>query len=320
MFLSKSTRLLSLFVLTVMTGACSSGDNALAELTPEITRYQTRTPTRTPQDSSGTIESGEIPLPTPTPFIYTVVEGDNLSIIASRFNVSLEVLIAANAGIDPQFMSVGTELIIPVQEGSIAGELPSPTPVALAFDQPRCYPTAARDLWCFLLVENKQAISVENLAARIRLYSSAGELVSSQEAVALINALPSGSRIPLVTFFESPVPAWTSASAQILSALAIPDDDERYLPAEIRNVDIAITGLGSSARIQGQIDLPSGSPSASLIWIVAVAYDQEGIPVGIRRWEHISEILPGSSLNFYIEVFSLGAPIETVELMFEVRP
>jgi LysM repeat protein len=249
-----------------------------------------------------------------------VVEGDNLSNIASRFNVSLDVLIAANPGIDPSFLSIGTELTIPAHEGSIAGVLPSPTPVALAFDQPQCYPTAAGDLWCFLLVENEQPNSLENLAALIHLYSTDGELVASQEAVALINALPRERRIPLVTFFESPVPAWTSAKAQILSAIAISDDDARYLPAEIQNALTEISDLGSSARIQGQINLPSGSPPANLIWIVAVAYDQDGIPVGVRRWERISEFPSGSSLNFDIEVFSLGPPIEKVELLFEVRP
>jgi hypothetical protein len=207
-----------------------------------------------------------------------------------------------------------------VQDGSIVGALPSPTPVTLAFDQPRCYPTAVGDLWCFLLVENEQPNPVENLAAQIHLYSNDEELVASQEAVALVNVLPSGKRIPLVTLFESPVPAWSSAKAQILSAIAIPDDDERYLPAEIQDVHTEISDLGISAITQGQINLPSDSQPANLIWIVAVAYDKDGYPVGVRRWERISEFSPGSSVKFDIEVFSLGALIETVELLYEVRP
>jgi len=327
MCLSKSTRLagktLCILCLTILTGACSSvenGQNRYGNITPQITRYITGTPPPAPSDGSNGPEPTSIPLPTATPFVYSVVANDTLIGIAFRFGVALDALIAANPGLDPSFLSIGTELTIPVQEGSIAAELPSPTPVSLALSEPRCYATASGGAWCFLLVENEQLSALENLAAIISLHTSDGTVAASQEAVALLNILPSSQRIPLTTFFEGPLPAWTTSSAQILSAIAISSDDSRYLEAAIENVQTVIDAGGRSARVQGQISLPAESPSANLVWIVAVAYDQDGFPVGVRRWEHAGELPPDLLLNFVFEIFSLGASIESVELLYEVRP
>lgn len=327
MVLGKSTRacasLLALVLLTVLTGACSSdvnGEDITTQLTAGITHYQTQTPSLVAQDSGDSNEPSAIPQPSATPLIYRVAANDTLIGIATRFNIPLDALIAANPGIDPNFLIIDTDLVIPAQEGSIAAALPSPTPVSLVFGEPRCYTTAAGGVWCLLLVGNEQPNALENLAAMISLHSIEGELVANQEAVALLNVLPSGSRIPLVAFFEPPVPAWAAAKSQILSAISIPSDDGRYLPAVIEIFRTVIDEDGHSARIQGQLTLPAELPPANLVWIVAVAYDEEGLPVGVRRWEYTSETPAGSSLNFEMEVFSLGAPIDSVEILFEVRP
>jgi len=49
--------------------------------------------------------------------IYIVQPGDSLSIIAARFNVSLEALMEANGITDPNLLSAGQQLIIPGLEG-----------------------------------------------------------------------------------------------------------------------------------------------------------------------------------------------------------
>jgi murein DD-endopeptidase MepM/ murein hydrolase activator NlpD len=54
--------------------------------------------------------------------VYIIQPGDTLSFIASRFNVTLADLIAANPSIDPNFLSEGQEIIIPGLEG-ISGVL-----------------------------------------------------------------------------------------------------------------------------------------------------------------------------------------------------
>ena len=49
--------------------------------------------------------------------VYIVQAGDTLSLIASRFNVTLNDLITANPSIDPNFLSEGQQIIIPGLEG-----------------------------------------------------------------------------------------------------------------------------------------------------------------------------------------------------------
>ena len=63
-------------------------------------------PTATPEPT---------PVPEPTPQTYTIQEGDFLSVVADRFGVTLDELLAANPDIeDPNRISVGDVIIIPV--------------------------------------------------------------------------------------------------------------------------------------------------------------------------------------------------------------
>jgi len=49
--------------------------------------------------------------------VYIVQPGDTLSFIASRFNLTINELIAANPSVDPNFLTEGQELVIPGLEG-----------------------------------------------------------------------------------------------------------------------------------------------------------------------------------------------------------
>lgn len=92
--------------------------------TPTATATATATPTITPTPSETPTEA---PSPTPAgPFVYQVVEGDNLWAIAQRFGVDLLVLITVN-NLDPANPTIrtGDKLIIPGPEAA----LPSPTPL-----------------------------------------------------------------------------------------------------------------------------------------------------------------------------------------------
>ncbi len=92
--------------------------------TPTATATKTPTPTQTP---TPTITPTETASPTPAgPFVYEVVEGDNLFSIAERFGVDLFVLIAIN-NLDPTnpVIDIGDQLTIPGPDT----ELPTDTPI-----------------------------------------------------------------------------------------------------------------------------------------------------------------------------------------------
>jgi len=71
--------------------------------TPTLTPTPTRTPTLTPS-----------PTPTPEFIIYRIQPNDTLAAIALRFGTSVEVLLAANPGINPNALQIGQEIRIPV--------------------------------------------------------------------------------------------------------------------------------------------------------------------------------------------------------------
>src|SRR5215207_3942990 len=154
---------------------------------------------KTTQTPEGPV-AGETPLPSPTPFTYTVQAGDTISSIALKFGVSMEDLQTANPEISPNTMSIGQAIKIPSNPENPSGE-PTPTPVPFAIQQIECYPTANQGLWCFVLVHNDFSDFLENLSARVTLLDSNNTTLGSQTALLPLNILPPNTSLPLTVFF-----------------------------------------------------------------------------------------------------------------------
>lgn len=301
---------------------CSAGDVELEDQAENIPLILYISPTPTPLITATVpaMEPTVPPLPTPTPFIYSVVAEDTLLGIAVRYNITLNELLAANPGVDPRFLSIGSELVIPTGEGeSIPSALPSPTPAVSVDGNPDCYLTSSRGLWCFWLVENDQGLALENLTAVINLFNSSGELVGNQTALSPLNIVKTGEAIPLMVYFQPPVPNWAVVQAQLLTALSVSAESDRYLDTKTENLKVVISPSGLAGRISGTIQLEVDKP-ASLIWVAAVAYDEQGRVVGVRRWENEEALEARGSIVFDLEVFSLGPTIARVETLVEARP
>lgn len=299
---------------------CEAAEKTSIPPTPNVATYVPATPTQKPATQASSAPTGTAAIPTATPFIYTVVANDTLIGIAARFNITFELLIAANPGIDPNFLSVGTVLTIPAGQGTANSVLPTPTPLSVITNIPVCYSTSAGGLWCFFLIENTLDTALENLAGVVTLTDKDGTLAATQQAAALLNRLPGGKALPLVVYFNTPVPDWEGVSGQVISAIAVPAGDERYLAVEATGVSISITESGRAARVAGKLQLGAGSPAAETLWVVAVAYDEAGFPVGIRRWESAAGADSGEEAEFTFGIYSVGGDIHRVELLVEARP
>lgn len=281
--------------------------------------YDTRTPSVTPEEPEGLVIEFETPLPTPTPFVYEVQAGDTMGGIALKFGISLDDLVAINPDVSPNSMSIGMELKIP-GNSTEPTDASTATPVPVTVKQIECYPTADQGMWCFVLVHNDTQNMIENLSAQVTLQNAAGDSLVSSPALSPLNILPPGDSLPLMVFFPPVIPANARPQVQLLTGIHLQPDDARYLPATLHNTLAQIDGSGRNAQVSGTVRLPEDAQPASLVWVVAVAYDGAGRVVGVRRWESTAGIDPGGGLEFAFEASSAAGEIERVEFVVEARP
>lgn len=316
-------------LLLILTIAGCTPRQAAAPAAPAPVYAGTLKPyrTATPLPPTPTSAFSPTPLPslTPTPQIYTVVKGDDLFGIALRFGVTLAELKAANPKVDPRIISIGTKLIIPQRSGSsVSTPTPAvdqitPTPVPLTLGSPSCSPSADGGLWCFVVAQNSSGSGMENITAVISLYPSKGA-VQQQVAVAPLNHIPAGSSLPLAAFFPAPAPQQFTAAATLRTAMFQPADDQRYLAAKASEPLVTLAEGGRSARVQGEIELAAGQPTAGEVWLVAFAFDEQGNVVGLRKWTAASGLAAGKTMPYDVWVYSTGAAVERVTVQVEVYP
>jgi LysM repeat protein len=302
---------------------CAAQTTTVTPVTPTkpvLTPYIFPTATRAPA-TLGTPRPTRTAAPTstPTPFTYTIAKDDTMLGIALKFGVSLEELQAANPTANPRMLSVGQQLVIPLG-GATPQVFTTPTALPVTVAQPTCYPVAGDGAWCFALVQNTLARSVENLTAQLQLFDSAGEVVAEGIATTPLNVLQSGEALPFMYFFSGGIPNQVIPQIELLSALPVEKNDPRYLNAWLDDLQTEIAANGLTARVNGQLGLPKKSEPASQIWLVAVAYDAQGNVVGVRRQDQGLPLAAGSSRDFAIEVYSLAQPISRVDIQVEARP
>src|SRR5262245_66159038 len=112
--------------------SCASHTTQSAPQTAKLIPYLTST--QAPLQSPAGLVPLTTPLPSPTPFAYTVQQGDSMSVIAEKFGVSLDDLQAANPEVSSNAMSVGQVLRIPSDPDNPSGE-PTPTPAPFTVQQ-----------------------------------------------------------------------------------------------------------------------------------------------------------------------------------------
>lgn len=265
------------------------------------------------------VVAAETSLPTPTPFAYTVQQGDTIGSIALQFGVSIDDLITANPEVSPNAMSVGQVINIPGNPENPSGE-PTPTPAPFTIQQIECYPTADQGMWCFVLARNDLSDFIENVSAQVTLVDANYTTVASQTALLPLNILPPNTSLPLAVFFPPVIPSDVRPQVQVLTAIRLLPNEARYLPATINNTLVEVNADGRSARVNGQVLLPADTNAASQVWVTGTAYDEAGHVVGVRRWEWNEGLAAGGSLPFGFMVASLAGRIERVEFAVEARP
>jgi LysM repeat protein len=304
-----------MLVAVLLASGCGSGpDRSLPLTSSSLDPYLT--PTLVTMITS-TVPATNVPIPTATPFIYKVAGGDTMSGIAARFGVRLDDLVAANAGVVPEALSVGQALKIPASAPA-AGNSTAPTPVAASVGAVSCHPLGG-GLYCLAPVHNPLGVMLEDVGLSISLVDSNGTSLASQGAFLPLDILPGGATLPAYAFFPDRVVHFQPV-AQLVSSIRLKRGDARYLPAAVRNVFVSVDWNGRSAQVQGQIILTAAGKTAHRVWLAGVAYERGGQVIGFRRWEWQGELRSGQAQAFAFSVYSLGAPIEKVDVIVEAKP
>jgi len=302
-----------------------------ATLAGELTRtstlrlYPSDTASATPLPSDFVTSTPSPTLtPTPTPVYYEVRTGDDMYSIAWRYGLSPDVLMTANPTVNPRMMSVGTSLLIPItpqpeetETTPIVQFTPTLTPQYKTLQEADCYPDALGGLWCFVLVTNRKDGALENISARVSLET--GGDVRQEVAIMPLNLLPVEESLPLIVYFDPPVPADWTVTAEVEFLLPVMPEDDRYLTTELVDVSIRKREDGLVAQVSGEIVLEAGQPEGDYLWLSATALDAEGHVVAVRRWDAEAPFEPGATFPFSITLYSMGGPINQVRLLVEAR-
>ena len=210
--------------------------------------------------------------------VYIVQQGDTLSFIASRFNLAINDLIAANPSIDPNFLSEGQELVIPGLEG-VTGVLETEV---IAFGD------TLRSLSRRTQVPDDQLKKLNRLVSPTELYVGVGLIIPVQEEQNSLTAriTPAAGESLLELAIKQGSDPWTLAAINKLGGSwdTIPGDI-LYSP----------TG-GSSGNATG---LPSAFLSASIEPLPMVQGGTEVLAVQTQEGVSVSGMLVDMPLHFF---------------------
>jgi murein DD-endopeptidase MepM/ murein hydrolase activator NlpD len=212
--------------------------------------------------------------------VYIVQAGDTLSLIASRFNVTLNDLITANPSIDPNFLSEGQQIVIPGLEG-VTGILETEI---ISFGD------SLRSLNRRTQVSDIQLRKLNRLISPTELYVGVSLIIPTQEGQNELNTTTSASagESLLELAVKQGSDAWTFASVNKLRGTwdALPGDI-LYSPVN--------SGEGNAS------GLPSAFLDASIEPLPMVQGGTEVIRVKPQNGVSISGILVDKPLNFFPE-------------------
>ena len=213
--------------------------------------------------------------------VYIVQSGDTLSLIASRFNVTLNDLLAANPALDPNVLAEGQQVVIPGLEG-VTGILETEI---IEFGD------SLRSLSRRTQVSDEQLKKLNRLVSPTELYVGISLIVPTQEQQEPLNArmtaIPGESLLELAVKQGSDT--WTLASVNKLGGTW------DTLPGDVLYSPIS-GGLGNA----------TGLPSAFLRASIAPLPLKQGSTEVIRAQADDGVNLSGKLVDMPLHFFPAG--------------
>ena len=290
-------------VLQLPTPTLVAGATPLPTDTPWPTATRRATFTPVPATPSVT----PTPTATPTPVIYTIEKGDTLIPIARKFGVTVQQIIEANGIDDPRRLSIGQEIIIPVQPAETGPTVvPTPTPVDLQIQGLAFHRTQLDTLWCLGEVSNISGRPAEEVQVQVSLHDDQGRLLASGAAFTEIDILPDGGRAPFAIHFTGPSLNFAQYQTRLLGGVPSTHFGPRYPDLEVIEANGGWLD-DNNYRVRGQV-VNSGQYEAEKVAVIITLYDDENHVVAARTVDIAAEVfLAGARAPFEVALTPLGA-------------
>jgi hypothetical protein len=202
--------------------------------------------------------------------------------IAIQFDISTELLQEANGIVDPRFLQIGQELIIPAPktEEGIA-PTPTPTPLPLLIEAINFQKTQQGPLWALGEVSNPGDTPIAEVVIEAALLDEGGLLLAREAAYTQLDVILPGEAVPFAILFADPPSSFAQYQLVPVSGVPISDQSRYYFDFEVFEVNGEPTGV-QGYQIAGQLR-NTGSSDVEAIRLVAVGYDESGQVLAQRQ-------------------------------------
>jgi LysM repeat protein len=247
------------------------------------------------------------PTATPEPIIHSIQAGENLFIIAAKYDVSRDLLREVNQIENERALQVGQKLLIPVAGwGGPAEPTPTvtPTPLPARVENVYFHPSPLGELTVLGEVVNASNRDLERVVAEIALYDDADRLLASQSVAIALDMLAPGQRSPFAVIFVQAPERYASYQATVISAVPA---YVGTMQRDLETVDVVL-----DQRTQGLVALSgrirnTGDVEAVEVIVVATLYDPLGRVVGTRGIDSDPSVIArGGEADFQIEIVPAG--------------
>ncbi len=261
------------------------------------------------------------PTITPTPVMHTIGAGESLLGVAGLYGVTVAALQDANGILDPRFLQVGQQLIIPRPEEAAEAEggdqTPTPTPLPVDVQNVYFNDTAIGGLHVLGEVYNPGGEPLEQVRVGVSLLDAndkeiarteglvALDLVMPQQAApfAIVFGEQTGAFARYRVFATHAVAAWVGSYYRDLQVVDVRTRGERYASYTISGV-IRNTGPEDAVDVQA----------------VLTAYDPLGRVVAMRKVTPEHNVIPrGGETTFTAVLAPVGGPVERVAVVAQGR-
>jgi len=258
---------------------------------------------------------------TPTPVIHAIQSGESLLTIANLYGVSVAALQDTNGILDPRFLQIGEELIIPRQEEVDAADnetrTPTPTPLAVSVENVLFSETTIGGLSVLGEVLNNSGSAVEQVRVGVSLLDESNKEIAKADGLVALDLVDVGDRAPFAIIFGETqekfaryrvfplraLPAYVGSYYRDLEVVDLKSDGERY----------------ASYTVSGRVK-NVGPEEAVQVQVVITAYDPLGRVVATRKVDPDHNVVArGGETTFAAVLAPAGGPVERVVAVAQGR-